>query len=166
MKTKMNRIYALLLTVFMIVGVLTASAFAEAEIPEENTIPEEEEIKEPLVVTSNAIDLSTIVLPPQEEEKPEEEPDLTVEIILFTPAPLKIGDEVILKAKVSGEDADKDLCFRWEVSTDEENWKTIEGAEDSTFSFMLDEQNIDCIFRVTVDLKEEDSFENRDTELE
>ena len=73
MKTKMNRIYALLLTVFMIVGVLTASAFAEAEIPEENTIPEEEKIKDPLVVTSNAIDLSTIVLPPQEEEKPEED---------------------------------------------------------------------------------------------
>ena len=167
----MNRIYALLLTVFMIVGVLTASAFAEAEIPEENTIPEEEEIKDPLVVTSNAIDLSTIVLPPQEEEKPEEEdasPDIEVEILLANTEPVEVGNTMVFEASVSGRDAEKELAYQWETSADGETWVKIEGAEGSTYSFVLDEENIDDFLRVavTVFAQAENNEENYDPDAE
>ena len=157
MKNNLNRIYSFLLATLMIVGMLSASAFSE-----ENTVSDEDTLdlkgmKQAYSIISNELDISAVTLTPQEEDEEEkddsEQPDLEVTIFFANTESIELGDTLLMEAFVYGPDAEKELTYQWETSVDGETWTKIENATESTYSFLLDEENSDDFFRVIVDLK-------------
>ena len=60
------------------------------------------------------------------------------------------GTEVTLTAVDKGFGA-VELTYQWQYSTDGENWSNIEGANDKTYTYIVDKENAKYYYRVQVD---------------
>lgn len=60
------------------------------------------------------------------------------------------GTEVTLTAFAKGFGA-VELTYQWQYSTDGENWSNIEGANDKTYTYIVDKENAKYYYRVQVD---------------
>lgn len=109
--------------------------------------PTEEPVEEPTV--EPAVDPTE---EPVEEPtvEPTEEPTIvpTVAIRCITTGDIYYGDEVAFEAIVDG---DVEVSYRWQYSTDDQNWYDVSGGNDRILKIVLTEENAAYYWRVEVD---------------
>ena len=161
----------------------TVKIIEENPTVEETPVVEEpvEKVEEEPVVETPIIEEPTEEPVPVEEVieatiTPEEEPsddvasgaiefeeddwgEITIEFkrevyISFLREPKHIGDTVTLVATLVNFKPDDQYIIAWQYSIDGEEWISIEGEDERTYTFILDEVNCQYSYRALVELEE------------
>lgn len=88
--------------------------------------------------------------PEAAEEQPVERAPLTVNAYALNNGPINIGDQVILKAEVTGAE-EGEYTIQWQYSKDMENWQDAEGGNGLVYAFNMTVKAASYAWRVVVD---------------
>lgn len=132
------------------IGTLFCFRFGEDALSDSyliSVVPETEEN------TEDAPEQETAGDPAEDEELPEEERDITINVTFDTPNPV-IGDTAHFSAVLTGYEQ-LTYTLQWQYSPDQTEWTDLPGETGETMDVVVTEENNTVFWRIVVDVEED-----------